>query len=465
MTPILDCRNLSVDYADASAVHDISFSLNAGECLALVGASGSGKSTVARAVLGLHGPSTRVSGCLRLSGHDLLTAREPELAGWRGRLVGYIAQDPFAACDPLRSVGHHMGEAWRSRGTIPNAGEVTGRLSAVGIENAPHFAARAPHCWSGGMLQRACIAAASAHAPPLLVADEPTSALDADRADGILTTLRTGGSAILLISHDLDLVRRHADRVAILHEGRLVDSFPVARFDDGARHVATRRLAGAATSAPAKPAGAPGEVLATARTITRRYAEASRTIGPFSFVVRAGTCMGLSGPSGSGKSTILRMLAGLDAPDAGQIERAPALRRRGATMPVFQNPTASLNPFWPIWRTISEPASAVRRIRTAERKALARRLLEQVGLDRADIDARPGAFSIGQCQRIAIARAVAASPSLLIADEPTSALDTVARGQVADLLATLVRGGMALVIASHDPWIHNRLNAHILSVN
>ncbi|EPX78645.1 ABC transporter ATP-binding protein [Salipiger mucosus] len=466
MTPILDCRNLTVAYGPAPTVSDVSFALKAGECLALVGASGSGKSTIARAVLGLHGPSTRVSGRIGLSGHDLRATGEVTLSGLRGRLVGYVAQDPYAACDPLRTVGHHVGEAWRSRGMNPAPGEVVERLRMVGIDNAPHFASKAPHCWSGGMLQRACIAAASAHAPPLMVADEPTSALDPRRGDEILTTLRAGRLChSSLISHHVDLVRRHADRVAILHEGRLVDDFPVSRLDDSHRHAVTRRLTRTATRWVSKEARAPGEVLLTARNVTRSYAGTGRTIGPFSFRVRAGAAIGLSGSSGSGKSTILRMIAGLDAPDEGQIDLAPALRRRGAIMPVFQNPAASLNPFWPIWRTISEPASASKRIRTADRKALARRLLGQVGLERVDIEARPDEVSLGQCQRIAIARAIAANPLLLVADEPTSALDTVARAQVADLLAALVRDGMALAIASHDPWIHDRLNAEVVSVH
>lgn len=465
MIPILDCKNLSVSYSATPTISGVSFALGAGECLALVGASGSGKSTIARAILGLHQRGTQISGHLNLAGHDVAHASERDMAKIRGQLVGYVAQDPFAACDPLRSVGHHLSEAWRCRGLSPAPRLIVERLTAVGIENPSYFAAKAPHCWSGGMLQRACIAAAGAHTPPLIVADEPTSALDADRADGIFSALRASGSAILLISHDLGLVRRHADRVAILDAGRLVDTFPVSELENSARHPATRRLSGATMATEVIEAHQPKEVLATVRNVTRRYRENGGTIGPISFQLRAGACIGLSGPSGSGKSTILRMLAGLDAPDKGRIDLAPCLHRLGAIMPIFQNPTASLNPFWPIWRTISEPASAITRIDAPARKALARKLLAQIGLDNVDIEARPSEFSLGQCQRIAIARAVAATPSLLVADEPTSALDTVSRAQVADLLAKLVRNGMALVIASHDPWVHHRLNAEVVCVN
>jgi len=465
MTPLLDCKNLSVSYSATPTISEVSFALNAGECLALVGASGSGKSTIARAILGLHQRKTQISGHLNLAGHDVAKASERDMAKIRGHLVGYVAQDPFATCDPLRSVGHHLSEAWRCRGLSPAPKLIVERLTAVGIENPAHFATKAPHCWSGGMLQRACIAAAGAHAPPLIVADEPTSALDADRADGILSALRASGSAILLISHDLGLVRRHADRVAILDAGRLVDTFPVSELEDSARHRATRRLAGATMAAEVIEAQQPREVLATTRNVTRKYSGNGDTIGPISFQVRAGACIGISGPSGSGKSTVLRMLAGLDTPDEGQVDLAPSLRRAGAIMPIFQNPIASLNPFWPIWRTISEPASAITRIDGPARKFLARQLLTEVGLQNADIEARPSEFSLGQCQRIAIARAIAATPSLLIADEPTSALDTVSRAQVADLLAKLMHNGMALVIASHDPWIHHRLNAEVVRVS
>ena len=462
MTPVLECSGLTVAYGSVPVVSDVSFSLAAGECLALVGVSGSGKSTIAQAVLGLHGPMTRVSGQLQLLGHDLLSATERELAGLRGKRVGYVSQDPYSACDPLRSVGHHVEEAWRSHGMRPEPGLAIKHLSRVGIEDAHARAAAAPHRWSGGMLQRACIAAAGAHKPPLIVADEPTSALDADRADGILMSLRASGAAVLLISHDLDLVRRHADRVAILHEGQIVDDFPVSALDDTHRHEATRRLFIASSGDRCADPPAEGDVLVTADGILRRYGAGSRPIGPFSFTVRSGTALGLSGPSGSGKSTILRVLTGQDMPDEGGMDLAKALQRPGAIMPVFQNPAASLNALWPIWRTVSEPATVRHRLRRAQRKDLARRLLAQVGLADADLDARPGEFSLGQCQRIAIARAIAAGPHLLIADEPTSALDTVSRAQVADVLAGLVRDGMALVIASHDPWLHDRLNTQVV---
>lgn len=462
---ILSLENLSVSYGAGPTVSGITLSVSPGECLALVGASGSGKSTIAQAVLGLHRPQTRVTGRLSIAGQEMAKATEADWTALRGTNVGYVSQDPYTACNPLRSVGHHLREAWHGKGTRPERGWAEARLAEVGIAEAPAMAARPPHAWSGGMLQRACIAAAGALTPPLIVADEPTSALDVERADGILAAIRASGAAILLISHDLGLVRRHADRVVVLDGGRLVDGCTVADLDGEARHPATRRLAQALATPASPPRDAACRTpLLTAERLCRNH-PGGRRIGPVDLTVRAGEVTGLVGPSGAGKSTILRLISGQDAPDAGRIDRAVTLRRRGAVMPVFQNPVASLNAYWPIWRAVSEPATAFRRLRRSARRDLAADLLARVGLKGADLDARPGEFSLGQCQRIAIARAIAAEPLLLIADEPTSALDTVSRAQIADLFADLRDQGIAIVLASHDPWMHDRLAARAVVLN
>ncbi|MEN9061883.1 ABC transporter ATP-binding protein [Ponticoccus litoralis] len=462
---ILSLENLSVSYGVGPAVSGITLSVAPDECLALVGASGSGKSTIAQAVLGLHRPQSRVTGRLSIAGQEMAKATEADWAALRGTKVGYVSQDPYSACDPLRGVGHHLREAWHVKGIWPEPGWAEVRLAEVGIAEAPAMADRPPHAWSGGMLQRACIAAAGALTPPLIVADEPTSGLDADRADRILAAIRASGAAILLISHDLGLVRRHADRVMVLDGGRLVDGCAVADLYGQARHPATRRLV-QALAAPALP---PREAtcrtpLLTAKRLCRDH-PGGRRIGPVDLTVRTGEVTGLVGASGAGKSTILRLISGQDAPDAGRIDRAAALRRPGAVMPVFQNPAASLNAYWPIWRTVSEPATVSRRVRRSARRDLAADLLARVGLKGADLDARPGEFSLGQCQRIALARAIAAKPLLLIADEPTSALDTVSRAQIADLFAALRDQGIAIVLASHDHWMHDRLEARAVDLN
>lgn len=465
MSAILSLEDLSVSYSAGPAVSGITLSVSPGECLALVGASGSGKSTIAQALLGLHRPETRVTGRMCIAGRQMAKATEADWAALRGTKVGYVSQDPYSACDPLRSVGHHLREAWHGKCARPEPGWVEGRLTKVGIAEAARMAAQPPHAWSGGMLQRACIAAAGALTPPLIVADEPTSALDAERADDVLAAIRASGAAILLISHDLGLVRRHADRVVILDNGRLVDSCAVANLGDEGRHPATRRLARALVTSAQSTLDMPDrKTLLIAKGLCREHTR-GRRIGPVDLTAREGEVTGLIGASGAGKSTILRLISGQETPDAGRIDRAYALRRTGAIMPVFQNPAASLNAYWPIWRTVSEPATASQRLRWRARRDLAADLLARVGLKDTDLEARPGEFSLGQCQRIAIARAIAAKPLLLIADEPTSALDTVSRAQIADLIATLRDQGLAIVLASHDPWMHDRLDARAVALN
>jgi peptide/nickel transport system ATP-binding protein len=220
----LEIRALRVTYAGRrSAVLDVSLDIPAGECLALVGESGSGKSTIALAVLGLLPRRTEVTGSITLAGRELVGAGEKTLRAVRGRGVGYVAQDPMQTFDPLRSVGSSVSEAWRVHDLRAAADAIPARLSALGIDRAATRARHRPHQWSGGMLQRASIAASAAHHPAVIVADEPTSALDADRADAVLESLRSTGAAILLISHDLALVGRHSDEVAVLYAGRLVE--------------------------------------------------------------------------------------------------------------------------------------------------------------------------------------------------------------------------------------------------
>jgi peptide/nickel transport system ATP-binding protein len=236
-------RDLDVTYAKGiHAVRGVSLEVQPGKCLAVVGESGSGKSTIALALLGLLPKGALVSGSARVDDRELLVASDRELRKLRGRTVGYVGQDPMRAFDPLRRVGSSVAEAWRAHGQRPPAHAIPRALGALGITDPEARVRLRPHQWSGGMLQRAAIAAADAHEPALIIADEPTSALDADRSDAVLASLRSTGVAILLISHDLALVGRHSDNVAVMYAGRIIEQGPAERVLQRPRHPYTAAL-------------------------------------------------------------------------------------------------------------------------------------------------------------------------------------------------------------------------------
>jgi peptide/nickel transport system permease protein len=238
-TAALAIDQLAVTYpGDVHAVRGVTFAVAPGECLALVGESGSGKTSVARAVLGLLPVGTAVEGTLAV-GPTAWTATGGARRDLRGRAVGYVGQDPYAACDPLRSVGHHVEEPWRVHGLPVPDGDAEQRVQALGVIGR---LTERPTRWSGGMLQRATVAAAGVHEPPVTIADEPTSALDADLGHDAIALLRSNSDALLLVSHDLDLVADHSDLVAVMYAGRIVETGPTAEVVTTPRHPYTRAL-------------------------------------------------------------------------------------------------------------------------------------------------------------------------------------------------------------------------------
>lgn len=227
--PQLVVESLNVTYPDGTwALRDVSFAVRRGDCVGVVGESGCGKSTLAGAILGVLPAGTEVRGSIRIGDAELVGLHRRELRRVRGRLVGFVAQDPYGSCNPLLRVGRNVAEAWHALHRRPPHGSVVESLGRLGVADADRAAGRYPHQWSGGMLQRAAIIAATAHRPPVLIADEPTSSLDAGLADQVADQLVAAGASVVLISHDLRLVGQHSDHVVVLYGGRVVECGPVA---------------------------------------------------------------------------------------------------------------------------------------------------------------------------------------------------------------------------------------------
>lgn len=470
---VISFEDVTITYANGvRAVRGVGFQVEKGECLALVGESGGGKTTLVRAALGLLPAQTKISGSIRIGGTEVVNADAETLRGLRGLVVGFVAQDPFNVCNPLDRVRDHVTEAWLAHGMRPPDGAVTDALEALGIRGAGKLARQYPHQWSGGMLQRATIAAAAAQRPQLIIADEPTSALDDDRADATLSALRSIAAAVLLISHDVNIVGRYVDRIAVCYDGRIVEIGEAEAVLQRPQHSYTIALLSAAPRAgdkmasPVKPCA---EAVLEANGVSRVYGHGAnnfRAVVKADLSVRQGEIVGIYGPSGSGKSTLLRVLATIELPTTGTISLGGKLAatsetrrlldrraRSGFVMPIFQDPVSSLDRHWAIWRTVTEPLMAKhRRDRPsrAKRREIARERLAQVGLTQVDLEARPDELSIGQCQRVSIARALTAEPALIVADEPTSALDASVSAAILRLLAAASEQGIAIVIVSHD---------------
>ncbi|WP_326680171.1 ABC transporter ATP-binding protein [Streptomyces sp. NBC_01237] len=519
----LAVRGLTVAFGHGrrrrTVVHDVSLTLAPGECLALVGESGSGKSVTARALIGLAGPESAVrSEGLQVDGRDATGFREREWRTVRGRVVGLVSQDALSALDPLRRVGAEVAEPLlvhrlARRGEV--AERVTGLLRDAGVPEPELRARQYPHQLSGGLRQRALIASATAGGPRVLIADEPTTALDVTvqaRVLELLRELKESGTALLLISHDLAVVAQLADRIAVMTQGRVVETGSTGQVLGAPRHPYTRTLissvpaldavpaqgrpqgarsedaplTGAEDAPPPRsdagdaappPAPGAGAVLLSARGLVKRYRSPDggvRTaVRNLDFTLAHGETLGVVGESGSGKSTLAAMVMGLLAPDAGEVrldggpwsaldERRRRPLRRGVQL-VHQDPLGSFDPRFTVRRLLDEALSVAGPARGARRRERAAELLEQVGLDTAVLERRPARLSGGQRQRVAIARALATSPRLLVCDEPVSALDVTVQAQVLELLASLRAAyGLAMLFISHDLAVVRQVSDRVL---
>jgi ABC-type glutathione transport system ATPase component len=459
MTMLLSLRGVSVAYRAGTPVLDaIDLALAAGECLAVLGESGSGKSTLARSLIGLLPAGARVDGTLRFDGQDLRdTAVQTRL---RGRDIAMVFQDAAASLHPLRRIGVQLAEALRR---ARSATTVADALREVDLPVDTGFQQRHPHQLSGGQRQRVMIALALAAQPRLLIADEITSALDPLAAAGVLDLLaglrRRRGLALLFISHDLAAVRRIADRIVLLRQGRIDTEADVHRFFDAPASDYARELL-ASRPGEVIPAAVQAEPIAQVQGLDADYRgrPALRDIG---FALPRGAALGVIGASGSGKSTLARVLLvlqrgrarSLRIAGADPLSLSPAQRRawRRRVQIVFQDPGTALDPRLSVADTLREPLqlhgvgdAATQQRRVAE-------LLASVRLAPELATRLPHQLSGGQQQRVAIARALALDPEVLVCDEAVSALDPSVQAGVLALLGDLRRQrGLTLVFISHD---------------
>jgi peptide/nickel transport system ATP-binding protein len=483
---LLEVRNLSVEFHTAigvvKAVRDMSYHLDRGETLAILGESGSGKSVSSSAIMNLIDmPPGRISsGEILLDGVDLLTMPLSQRREINGRKIAMIFQDPLSHLNPVYTVGWQIREALTTHGS--DAGKAQAEalrlLGRVGIPDPEHALDKYPHEFSGGQRQRVMIAMALALRPDLLIADEPTTALDVTVQAEVLALLkelqRETGMAVLIITHDLGVVAEIADRVVVMEKGVLVEAGTVREVYMNPQHPYTKKLIAAAPGKgemhePLKGA----EPVLSVRDVRKSYG-AFEALKGVSFDLLAGETMAVVGESGSGKSTLARILLRLDEPDSGtalwkgrdlfQLSPAELYKLRRDLQMVFQDPTQSLNPRMTVYQLISEAwvihpdilPKAKWRARVAE-------LLTQVGLGPEHMGRYPHQFSGGQRQRIAIARALALEPQLIICDEAVSALDVSVQAQVITLLDGLRKEmGIAFIFIAHDLPVVRDFADHVM---
>ena len=482
-TPLLSVRDLSVAFHTVEpcpcAVDEISFEIDKGETVALVGESGCGKSVTALSIMKLLPHSAQhPSGQILFKGRDLVAASEAEMRRIRGNDISIIFQEPMTSLNPLHTIEKQLAEIMAlHRGLTGDAARarIVELLGQVGIPDPEGRLGSFPHQLSGGQRQRVMIAMALANEPDLLIADEPTTALDVTVQAQILKLLKDLqsrlGMAMLFITHDLGIVRKIADRVCVMTQGKIVEQGPVERVFTEATHPYTRQLLAAEPKKEPAPLNPDGPiVLATdnlrvwfpiKRGVLRRVIGHIKAVDGVSIELRKGETLGVVGESGSGKTTlglaILRLISS-DGPViflGNQLQglRFKAMRpfRRNMQI-VFQDPYGSLSPRMSVSDIIEEglwvhhPGMSA-----AEREERVIRALTDVGLDPPTRFRYPHEFSGGQRQRIAVARAIVLAPTFVVLDEPTSALDMLIQSQIVALLRKLQRDrDLTYMFISHD---------------
>ena len=496
LPPLLSVHGLSVSFAGKEVVHGINFSIAAGEKLALVGESGSGKTVTALSLLRLVQNAT-ISGTAVFEGRDLLCLPERALRGLRGQAISMIFQEPMTALNPLFTVGDQIAEVLELKQGIPrNQSRLLAikLISETGISEPERRAASYPHQLSGGQRQRAMIAMALACQPKLLLADEPTTALDVTLRGQILDLLsgfqKKNGMAVLMITHDLQLVRRFADRVIVMENGSVVEQGMVSDVFENPQHPYTRRLI---DSHPVRDVIdvaplADKPAVMQARGVRVTYPTALSGVkgwfghGQFvavqgcDFQIQPGQTLGVIGESGSGKSTLALAALGLLPFDGemqvtGQVwglSAASNKAMRRAVQVVFQDPFSSLSPRLTVEEIVGEGLLVHEPgLSQDQRRQRVVQALREVGMDEVQFDGLmqrySHEFSGGQRQRLAIARALIVQPRILVLDEPTSALDVTIQKQVLQLLQRLQREhGLSYLLITHDMDVIRAMAHHVL---
>ncbi|EPA9241577.1 microcin C ABC transporter ATP-binding protein YejF [Yersinia enterocolitica] len=482
-SPLLDIQNLSIAFRQAGVEHqvvsELSLQINAVETLALVGESGSGKSVTALSILRLlpSPPVVYPSGDILFAGKSLLHADEPTLRGIRGDQISMIFQEPMVSLNPLHTIEKQLSEVLSlHRSMRPEAArtEIIQCLDRVGIRNAKGRLADFPHQLSGGERQRVMIAMAVLTKPKLLIADEPTTALDVSVQAQILSLLKElkqeMGMSLLFITHNLNIVRRLADNVAVMREGRVVERNTRQALFNSPQHAYTRQLLDAEPQGEPLPLQTGLQPLLEVkglqvafpikRGLLRRTVSHHYALKDLSFALRPGESLGLVGESGSGKSTtglaLLRLLPSqgeiwFDGQPLHNFSPKQMLPYRSRIQVVFQDPYSALNPRLNIQQIIAEGLEVHQKLSAAHRELRVIKAMEEVGLDPVSRYRYPTEFSGGQRQRIAIARALILQPQLLILDEPTSSLDKSVQAQILALLKSLQqRYQLSYLFISHD---------------
>lgn len=481
---LLDVKNLSVDFVNGShitkAVKGLTFSLDKGETLAVVGESGSGKSVSALSILQLlpYPAARHPSGSILFNNREMIGAPESVLQQIRGNKISMIFQEPMTSLNPLHTIERQIAEVlFLHKKMTPDQARrrVIELLELVGLSKLTQRLNAFPHELSGGQRQRVMIAMALANEPDILIADEPTTAVDVTVQAQILKLLKDlqkkMGMAILLITHDLGIVRKMADRVAVMYKGELVELNSTENIFTAPQHAYTQMLLASepkGTPLPFDPAAAPimsAEDLKVwfpiKKGIFKRIVDHVKAVDGINIQVRPGQTIGIVGESGSGKTTlalaVLRLVQsrgdivfqgqsidGVDQKDLRSLRRDMQI--------VFQDPYGSLSPRLSVGQIVEEGLQVhFRQLSSADRLKMVEQALQDVGLDPAMAARYPHEFSGGQRQRIAIARAIVLKPKLIVLDEPTSALDMSVQAQIVDLLRDLQqKNNLAYLFISHD---------------